>query len=287
MNNSRKLTIGLLTHDDFDGAYFTIQSIRLHHPEVLHQIEFVVVDNNPDSPQGKAIQKFANWVKEPIKYIPHSTSTGTALRNLVFEHATTPYVLCLDSHVLLAPTSLAQLIAFLDTHDTVDLLQGPMLSDNLRDVQTHMEPVWREGMWGIWAVNPIGVDPTSQPFEIPAMGMGLFVCRRDAWLGFNPKFKGFGGEECYIHEKFRQAGRKTLCLPFLRWLHRFPRPAGPSYPVRWADRIFNYLVGHAELRLDPSPVLGHFRTILPEAVIQAVLTDFSHHDSQSHRPTQR
>ena len=30
-----RLCIGLATYDDFDGAYFTIQAIRLAHPEIL------------------------------------------------------------------------------------------------------------------------------------------------------------------------------------------------------------------------------------------------------------
>ena len=29
------LTIGMATYDDFDGVYFTIQSLRLHHAEVM------------------------------------------------------------------------------------------------------------------------------------------------------------------------------------------------------------------------------------------------------------
>jgi hypothetical protein len=89
--------------------------------------------------------------------------------------------------------------------------------------------------------------------------MGVFACRKDAWLGFNPRFRGFGGEEVYIHEKFRQAGRKAMCLPFLRWVHRFGRPDGIPYKPVWEDRIFNYLMGHAELGLDPAPVFEHFK----------------------------
>lgn len=85
------------------------------------------------------------------------------------------------------------------------------------------------------------------PFEIPAMGLGLFSCRRDAWLGFNPRFRGFGGEEWYIHEKFRKAGHKTLCLPFLRWLHRFGRPGGVKYPLQLWDKARNYVIGLTEL----------------------------------------
>lgn len=273
MSTDRKLTVGMLTYDDFDGAYFTIQSLRLHHAEAMPFVEFVIIDNQPKGEQGKALVKLTKWVTEPITYVAHSETTGTALRNLVFEHAKTPYVLCLDSHVLLAPGSLMKLIEYMDISSPFDLVHGPMVSDNMRDVQTHMEPVWRDGMWGIWASDPRGTSPDSPPFEIPAMGLGLFACQRESWLGFNKRFRGFGGEECYIHEKFRRAGGAAICLPFLRWVHRFIRPMGAPYPNKWGDRVFNYLVGHQELGLDQELVLNHFRAILPEAAIQKALME--------------
>ena len=61
-------------------------------------------------------------------------------------------------------------------------------------------------------LTPAGTDPDNPPFEITMQGLGLFACRRDAWPGFNPAFRGFGGEEGYIHEKIRQRGGETLVL---------------------------------------------------------------------------
>lgn len=270
----RTLTIGMLTYDDFDGVYFTIQSLRLHHPEAMPQIEFLILDNSPSSAHGEAVKNLTNWVREPVRYMPLTDRTGTALRDLLFQYAQTPNVLCMDSHVMLAPGALARLVSFMENgHDEGNLIQGPMLMDNVDEWQTHMDPVWRGGMWGIWAKDSRGDDIDGPPFEIPAHGMGLFACRRDAWLGFNASFRGFGGEECYIHEKFRQAGRKTLCLPFLHWLHRFPRPAGVPYSVKWSDRIHNYLVGHAELRMDPRPVLDHFGQLLAPGELDRILAE--------------
>ena len=102
-------------------------------------------------------------------------------------------------------------------------------------------------------------------------GLGLFACRRAAWPGFNPDFRGFGGEEGYIHEKFRRAGGRTLCLPFLRWMHRFTRPLGIPYVNRWEDRLRNYLIGFRELGLDTAPVVEHFKAHLGEAAAAAML----------------
>ena len=35
-----------------------------------------------------------------------------------------------------------------------DLLQGPMLYDDLQSISTHLEPEWREQFWGTWATDP-------------------------------------------------------------------------------------------------------------------------------------
>ena len=34
-----QLTIGMATYDDYDGVYFTVQALRLFHPEVTRQTE--------------------------------------------------------------------------------------------------------------------------------------------------------------------------------------------------------------------------------------------------------
>jgi len=276
---SRKLTVAMLTYDDFDGVYFTIQNIRLAHPEVLDEVEFLILDNNPDSVHGKAVASLCKWVTEPVHYVPVTDAKGTSLRDRVFSLARTPVVLCVDCHVLLAPGSLRKLIDC-EEFESPNLLQGPMLYDSMKVGATHMEPVWRDGMYGIWAVDARGVSGDTS-FEIPAHGLGLFACRKDAWLGFNPSFSGFGGEECYIHEKFRRAGRKTLCLPWLRWLHRFPRPSGVPYPIKWDDRIRNYLIGHTELGLDTAPIIEHFRGILGKGTLDRILQNVSFDSIQS------
>jgi cephalosporin hydroxylase len=103
-----------------------------------------------------------------------------------------------------------------------------------------------------------GMDSNDPPFEIPAQGLGLFCSSREHWLGFNPDFRMFGGEECYIHRKYRAAGRKAMCLPFLKWVHRFGRVGGPKYPLTMEGKIRNYLLGYKELGLDPEPIRKHF-----------------------------
>ncbi len=254
----RFLSIGMATYDDYDGVYFSVEAIRLYHPEVTECTEILVLDNHPSGPCAKPLKDLERQVAG-YRYVPYDRSEGTAVRDLVFREANAEFVLCMDSHVLFRPGALARLVRYLAAHpDSADLWQGPLMADNLKPYGTHFRPVWRAGMYGAWATDPRGLDPDAPAFEIPMQGLGVFGCRRDAWPGFNPRLRGFGGEEGYIHEKVRRAGGRALCLPFLGWTHRFNRPFGPRYPVSLDDRLRNYLLTHDELGLDPGPAIAHF-----------------------------
>lgn len=256
---SRFMTIGMATYDDYDGVYFSLQAIRFYHPEILDEVEFLVIDNHPEGPCGAALKDLENHVPN-LRYIPAADVTGTAVRNRVFSEAGGDFVLCMDCHVLFAPGSLRKLIDYFRTvPSSTDLIQGPLIYDDLAKLSTHWSEGWRNGMFGLWDNDPAGADPDGPPFAIPLHGLGVFACRRGAWPGFNPAFRGFGGEEGYIHERFRQAGGRTLCLPSLRWLHRFGRPMGTRYPNKWEDRIRNYLIGFDEIGWDTAEMHDHFR----------------------------
>ena len=253
------LTIGMACYDDFDGVFFSTQSILMYHKEVLPYIKLLIVDNNPHSRHGEQTKQYAAQIG--ATYIPFSEYQATTVKKLIFENAETPYVLCMDSHVLIESGALTKLLIYYQCNEnTTDLLQGPLLSEepNHPDVWTHLEPRWSDQMYGVWSVDERGKDPNAQPFEIPMQGMGLFSCRKEAWVGFNPNFRGFGGEEWYIHQKFKKAGGRTLCLPFLRWSHRFRRPRGVPYSVKTDDKIKNYYSGYLELGMDVSPITNHF-----------------------------
>jgi hypothetical protein len=247
----------MATYDDYDGVYFSVQAIRLYHPEVTDRTEILVLDNHPSGPCAKPLKELERQVAG-YRYVPYERSQGTAVRDLLFREANAEFVLCMDSHVLFRPGALARLVEYLASHPHAsDLCQGPLMSDDLEVHATHFNPVWHGGMYGVWGKDSRGLDPDAPAFEIPMQGLGVFACRRAAWPGFNPRLRGFGGEEGYLHEKVRRAGGRTLCLPFLGWTHRFNRPFGPRYPVSVEDRVRNYLLVHDELRLDPGPAIAH------------------------------
>ena len=257
-----RLTIGMATYRDYDGAYFTFQALRLYHDfSKWDHVELLAVDNAPESPEGKALQSLFGWFRGPYltaRYLPFAEATGTAApRDRIFREASGDVVLCLDSHVLLAYGALDALREHYRQHPYCrDLIQGPLVYDDLAGKSTHFEDEWRGEMWGVWGSDSRADG--NEPFEIPAQGLGLFACRRDSWLGFNPYFRGFGGEEWYIHTKYRQAGFRTLCLPKLQWLHRFNRPNGVPYKLTVEDKIRNYILGHRELEIHLDRCRQHF-----------------------------
>ena len=271
----KKLAIGMATYDDYDGVYFSVQALRLYHPEVADDLELLVIDNHPDGACAEPLKQLDTLIPN-YRYVPLADRSGTAIRDSIFREADSEFVLCMDSHVFLVPGALARLSRyFAENPNTNDLLQGPLLYDDLASFATHFEPVWRDGMYGSWAKDERADDPDGPPFEIPMQGLGLFACRRAAWPGFNPRFRGFGGEEGYIHEKFRRRGGRVLCLPFLRWVHRFQRPHGLPYVNRWEDRIRNYIIGFRELELPTSPVKEHFRQLIGAETVDRILHDIA------------
>ena len=267
----RRLTVGMATYDDFDGVYFTVQAMRMSNKIAPSDLEILVIDNHPEGQEAEPLAELANWIPG-YRYVPNDELQGTATRDLVFREATSDWVICVDSHVLLEPGALDRFMEFAEANpDCPDLLQGPLIFDDLENYATHFDPKWRAGMFGVWGTDERGASADHEPFEIPMQGLGVFGCRRDAWLGFNPRFRGFGGEEGYIHEKYRHAGHRTQCLPFLRWLHRFPRPGGPTYRNDWGDRIRNYMIGLEELGMAGDTLEEHFEDLIGSDALDTVL----------------
>jgi hypothetical protein len=250
--SNKLLTIGMSTYDDFHGVYFSLQALRMYHPICsTKDVELIVIDNNPDGPHGKAVVDLTKgWMGHVAKYIPYKNKTSTAVRNEIFRNSTGKYTISIDCHVMIKSGGIDKLLEYYSNNPNCkDIVQGPLWYDDLINYSTEFSPVWRDSMYGTWHTNKAGFD-SNQPFEIPMMGLGMFSCETKNWLWFNEHFRGFGGEEGYIHEKFRKNGGKAICIPQLMWVHRFGRPDGVKYPLKTEDRVFNYFVGWLELTQD-------------------------------------
>lgn len=275
---NKLLTIGMSTYDDFDGVYFTIQALRMYHSICdTNDIEIIVLDNNPEGVHGQELQKFiAGWTNGNGKYVPIKDKSSSFNKYKVVDHASGQYVLILDCHVLLASNAIETLLNYYSSHpDCKDLIQGPLLYDDLRNLSTEFKDEWRGDMYGIWHNSPEAYSK-GEPFEIKLQGMGLCSFEKKNWPGICPYFKGFGGEEGYIAEKFRRNGGKNICIPQLKWVHRFGRPNGVKYPLILEDRIWNYFVGWLEITKDPNhhmivDTYNHFKTRIPQESLDNIL----------------
>ena len=275
--SNKLLTIGMSTYDDYDGLFFTIQALRMYHPECnSSDIEFIVIDNNSNGKYGKYNKNFVeNWLNG--KYIAYTERAGTACsREAIFKHSEAEYTMCIDSHIMIESGGISSLLKYYSENpDTKNLIQGPLLHDDLKSYSTHFEPVWRDSMYGIWETDKEKMEK-GEPFKIPMMGLGLFSCKTSEWAGFNKRFIGFGGEEGYIHEKFRKNGGDCLCLPSLKWNHRFARPLGVTYPNILEQRVWNYFLGWLEITQDPNhefikSIYEHFKGKIPSIRMDSIL----------------
>lgn len=263
---SRILTIGMAVHDDYAGVWSTIQFIRRHYArEMQKHIEFLVLDNNPRSPQGRAVRKYMtrkfNQEACPGYYMSVEPRKGTAMRDLLVRACNTEYMLMIDSHVNVM--GLDKTILFLrhSCQHTLDHFSGILVNEAGAVMGTHQNPGLRGGMFGTWGVHPQPKGMTyadMEPFEIPMHGCGLMLFRRDDWLGFHVGFRDFGGEEGYIHEKYRLHGRRCWTLPFLTWEHRFGHPGGTSYPLTHEGKYWNNLIAWTELGLPVDKIHHYF-----------------------------
>ena len=152
-----------------------------------------------------------------------------------------------------------------------------MVYDDLSNYATEFDDKWSGDMYGVWHTNKTAHD-AGEPFEIKMQGMGLCSFEKKNWPGISPHFKGFGGEEGYIAEKFRRNGGRNICIPQLKWMHRFGRPNGVKYPLILEDRIWNYFVGWLEITKDPNSKMiqdtyNHFKTKIPQYSIDNILSN--------------
>lgn len=241
----------MAVYEDYARTCMTIQALRMY--QDMRNVEILVVANKSD----QKLKEFVEAIPD-ARYIEFTAVNSTAQpRNMVFEYAYGAAVLCIDCHIMLWPGSIARLKQhYRDNPKILDLYQGPMIYENLNQSQADnmWSPMWGSAMLGTFTRAYHNND--TDPHEIVAHGLGLFSCRKEAWLGFNRLFRGFGGEECYIHEKYRQHGRKCWSLPWLKWWHHSVREVIP-YENTYEDRIRNYTIGFTELGLSLEPMIAH------------------------------
>jgi glycosyltransferase involved in cell wall biosynthesis len=232
----------MAVYNDYDGVAFTVQDLRIRFPHLIDDI--VVVDNDP--PTGERVKRLCQDAS--VNYVPYAEKRGSAAaKQRAVEAAKNEWVLLIDSHVLLIDAMGIERI--MQHEDPENLYHGALSLDNLDRAYVEMEPVWRGLMWGIW-----GDAATIKKFdawkskEIWGHGMGLALFHKDFWPNFHPDMEGFGGEEGYIHEKYRKQGGKVISFPDMGWWHRFHNQSAPTrFPNLLHERMRNYYIGFKDL----------------------------------------
>lgn len=269
----KKLTVALATYDDFDGVFFTVQSLRLHHRPFIDDAEILILNNHPEGEHHHALHAWGKQVKN-VRVVDIERPVTSFTKYRAFDLASHDVVLVLDCHVLLEPGFLSWMMAYWDTPSRKhDMLTGPLIYNDLDHKSTHMEPKWCGHDYGGWATNAEGLK-SGLPFEVPMQGMGCFAMLKESWFGIPPDFVGFGAEEWFMAEMVRQHGGRVMCHPFLGWLHRFDWPKR-TFPLRVDDRLWNYYRGWHSIyqSLDHPKMLDmdqYWATIVPEHVISRV-----------------
>lgn len=239
-----KLTISMSTYDDYDGVFFTIQSLRMHH-SLPADTEFIVIDNNPDGGHSKTLSGFLNSVPH-CRVIEERERKSSFVKYDAFKHATGDVILGLDCHVLLKAGFIDKLSAWWSNHKgNPSLLTGPLVYNDLVSLSTHMAEEWRGSDFGTWATNADALK-RGEPFLVPMQGMGCFSFWRTEAPPPNPGFRCFGAEEWYMAERTRRNGGKVICHPGMEWMHRFEWPPR-NFPMAIDDKIVNYYRGWLEL----------------------------------------
>lgn len=249
------LTIATAVINDFGGFSFTLINLVNQLGSRLDEVEFVVVDNSPDTGHGLDTKDLAKSKLPNCNYVSLEPRRGTfAAKEVGILAAQTEFVLFIDSHVLLQDGVIEKLLWFCNNvGSTNDLFHGPLMNERWNIHATHMNPMLSKlnfGRWGTYRNENKSPLDNCEYYEVPLHGMGLFFVRRDAWLGFNPALFGFGSEEGYIHEKYRLHGRKCWSIPFLKWWHLFRRNSiEMRYETNIENKYRNYLISWKEVGL--------------------------------------
>ncbi|MBN8420106.1 MAG: glycosyltransferase [Verrucomicrobia bacterium] len=270
-----KLTISMATHDDYDGVYFTIQSLRLHH-DLPQNTEFIILDNNPNSNHGQALLLFSKWVPD-ARVIPVTDRTSSFVKYDAFHHARGDVILGLDCHVLLQRGFISSMLSYWQTNsDSREMLTGPLLYNDLKATSVKMEPRWRGHDFGTWGNDPDAMAK-GVPFEIPMMGMGCFSMLKKTVPTLASGFSGFGAEEWYLAEKVRQNGGRVICHPSLGWNHRFDWPKR-MFPLTLEDKVRNYYRGWFDIyQSRDHPMIRsmteHWLTFMPSHKLELLIAE--------------
>ena len=218
-----RLTVGCSTYLDYEGVWYTLTSILQHHGLFDGAVEMMVIDNGPEPDEKMRLIVEGRGAR----YIPCHEKRGAYVgKDRLIEEAGTPWVLTLDSHVMMPPDALEFLLRFANENDdSEDLYHIPLLSHigQVSDFR-NLGRIWGEkgeqhhGSSGAW-------KDAGAPYPVLAACTGAYLVRKDAWRsgrGYDPILGAFGGWEGPLDVKWWLMGRRALSMRWPEAGHRWP-----------------------------------------------------------------
>jgi len=136
-------------------------------------------------------------------------------------------------------------------------------------IASELLPEWRGDFFGVWHTDP--ELPKIKIKEIEGHGSAYTLMKREYYPYFSKHFKGFAGEELYIHQKVRNNGGKCYVHLDLGWIHRFYRSKPITYALTLNDKFHNYLVASYEMGWSVKQVCDYFKRKLAADQYEVVL----------------
>ena len=181
-------------------------------PEALDRISFLVLDNHPEGPDAEHLKGLDDAFPD-LRYVPfrgfrsrRCATSSSVKRTPTSSCAWTATFFCAQGPGL--PSSIG-------STETAKLRPNPGAVPGRRSRRSLRHSL-RSDM-GRGDVRAVGkrrawIRPQRRTVRDRDEGLGVFACRREAWPGLTPLFRGFGGEEGYLQQKFRRAGGRVYAI---------------------------------------------------------------------------
>ena len=277
-----KLSIVIATRNELPCLWFTLQGLKLQGVD-LKQIEVMVMDNEDIPKPIKHDQVIPTQKMLKESNLPNVTWLGCSTvkspyfpRNEGAKNASAPWLLFLDSHVLLCEGFLRHILELIESNalSETTLTHFPV-SFGGNTLFGHYELRLAGDFWGGW--TRLRQAEVVMPYRIAATGIWAFLVNRDFYLntleGFNPNFVGYGGGEPYLDLKTWMLGGEVWLDPRVHGMH-YSGPRG--YAPQWADRVRNFALAIsvvAPARLSTFAAAMEEKTKLPATTIEQYIQE--------------
>ncbi|QDV30122.1 hypothetical protein Spb1_20500 [Planctopirus ephydatiae] len=269
-HNGPKLSIVLPHCCDYKRLWHTLAGLHKDRLrlDVVKDVELLVCDNSRTVPDKAKGQRHSEEAEKRVKELPNARFVsfirvaGTApTKDEGIRQATGLFAICLDPHCEFPAGMLERILDWITAHPLDDDLHFAM-ELHLRMVEPDGKPAaccthrvarfGGDGNFAVCRVDPQALAPGAAPFETETAGCAFFLVRRASWLGFHPLSEGWGGEESYLPEKYRQAGRRVWVHPDWQYVHQYHDIDGVAYSGRdWITKARVILRGFKELSYPP------------------------------------